>query len=213
MNNALERILATRLVGIIRMKQTVHGAEIARALADGGLTCLEFTLSGDTASALAAISAARDAHGSAVSVGAGTVLDAAAARSAIAAGAEFLVTPAVTLDVIEEAQRADVPVLCGALTPTECLTAARAGASLVKLFPARLGGPAYLRDLLGPFPWLRLVPTGGVSPENARSFLDAGAVAVAMGGNLAPEQAILAGDWASLTRAARSAVAAVAAAE
>ena len=88
-----------------------------------------------------------------------------------------------------------MPVVCGALTPTEVLTAVRTGADLVKLFPARLGGPGYFRDLLGPFPKLQLVATGGVGPENARAFLEAGAVAVAVGGNLVREQTVNEERW------------------
>ena len=102
-----------------------------------------------------------------------------------------------------------MPIACGALTPTEILTASRAGADLVKLFPARLGGPAYVRDVLAPLPHVRLVPTGGVGPENARSFLEAGAVAVAMGGNLVGERAVNEGRWAEIEANARACVDAV----
>ncbi len=112
-------------------------------------------------------------------------------------------------EVIEVGRRRDVPVVCGALTPTEVLAASRAGADLVKLFPARLGGPGYVRDLLGPFPQLQLVATGGVSAENARTFLDAGAVAVAVGGNLVSEQAVHEGRWAAIEANARACVEAV----
>ena len=207
MHGVVLEILARRLIGIIRMKRYHHAVEIAEALTRGGLTILEYTMSGE--GALDCVTAVRAALGDRVCVGAGTVLDATAAEAAIAAGARFLVTPAVVPEVIEVGRRRDVPVVCGALTPTEVLAASRAGADLVKLFPARLGGPGYVRDLLGPFPQLQLVATGGVSAENARTFLDAGAVAVAVGGNLVSEQAVHEGRWAAIEANARACVEAV----
>lgn len=204
MNDVLAAILAQKLVGIIRMQRYHHPVQIAQALARGGLTIMEYTMSG--AGALDCVDAVRSALGARVYVGAGTVLDAADAEAAIAAGAQFIVTPAVAPDVIAVCNRRCVPLLCGALTPTEVLAAVRAGADLVKLFPARLGGPAYVRDLLGPFPQVRIVATGGVSAENARAFLDAGAVAVAVGGNLVGAQAVSAGRWAEIEANARACV-------
>ena len=204
MQDTLQAILAQRLIGIIRMKRYHHPVEIAEALVRGGLTILEYTMSGE--GALDCVARVRAELGVRVCVGAGTVLDAAAAEAAIAAGAQFIVTPAVVPDVIEVCNRRGVPVVCGALTPTEMLAAVRAGADLVKLFPARLGGPAYVRDLLGPFPELQLVATGGVSAENARSFLDAGAVAVAVGGNLVSERAVREDRWAEIEANARACV-------
>ena len=207
MNDVLQAILSQRLIGIIRMGRYHHAVEIAEALARGGLTILEYTMSGE--GALDAVAQVRSGPGMRVIVGAGTVLAAADAEAAIDAGAQFLVTPAVVPDVVAVGNRRGVPVVCGALTPTEVLTAVRAGAALIKIFPARLGGPGYLRDLLGPFPKLQLVATGGVSPENARAFLDAGAVAVAVGGNLVNERVVQAGRWDEIEANARTCVAAV----
>jgi len=102
------------------------------------------------------------------------------------------------------------PILCGALTPTEALTAHEAGADMVKLFPARFGGPQYLRDILAPLPFLRIVPTGGVSAENARAYIDAGAVAVGIGGSLITAQAVAQADWDRITAGARAVVEAIA---
>jgi 2-dehydro-3-deoxyphosphogluconate aldolase/(4S)-4-hydroxy-2-oxoglutarate aldolase len=195
-------ILSERLVAIIRLAHYDRAVEVARALAAGGVRLLEFTLTGE--GALEAIAAARAALGEAAVVGAGTVLSAANAEDSLAAGAQFLVTPAVVVPAIEAARRRGAPILCGALTPTEVLTAHQAGADFVKLFPARQGGPQYVRDLRGPLPNIRLVPTGGVGPENARAFLEAGAVAVAIGGNLVAEQVVAAGDWGELTERARA---------
>jgi 2-dehydro-3-deoxyphosphogluconate aldolase/(4S)-4-hydroxy-2-oxoglutarate aldolase len=182
MSPVVETILTSRLIGIIRLKRYAHPVEIARALSDGGLRALEFTLSGD--GALQAISMARRALGQDAHVGAGTVLTPEDVANASNAGAEFIVTPAFNPLVVAASRERQLPIVCGAFTPTEMMGALAAGADLIKLFPARLGGPQYVRDLLAPFPNLRLVPTGGVSAENAADYLKAGAVAVAIGGNL-----------------------------
>jgi 2-dehydro-3-deoxyphosphogluconate aldolase/(4S)-4-hydroxy-2-oxoglutarate aldolase len=208
MMNTLEAVIQRRIVAIIRLEQYDRAVDIARALLAGGISVLEFTLTG--AGAHQAISATRAALGDAIHVGVGSVTEPAAAREAISAGAQFVVTPVLRPLVIKACQKLSTPILCGALTPTELLTAYEAGADMVKLFPARLGGPAYLRDVLAPLPQLRLVPTGGISAENARAYLDAGAIAVGMGGNLVPSQAVAQGDWPRITNAARECVAAVA---
>ena len=200
MNAALDAILTTRLLGIVRMKRYEHPAEVAGALAQGGFKALEFTLSGE--GALQAISAARNALSGDIHIGAGTVLTPGAVTEAAAAGAEFIVTPMVNLPVIAACQRLNLPIACGAFTPTEIMTATEAGANIVKLFPARLGGPQYVRDLLAPLPDLHLMPTGGVTAENAASYLAAGAVAVAMGGNLVSSVDIANRQFAEIARRA-----------
>lgn len=202
MSDILNDILTTRLIGIIRMKTFRHPVEIARAMLAGGMNVLEFTMSSD--GALDCIRAVRDELGDAVRVGAGTVVTAANAEDAIAAGAQFIVTPAVSLGVLDVSNQHDVPVACGAFTPSEIVTALEAGASLIKLFPARLGGPQYVRDLLGPFPNLKLVPTGGVSIENAPDYFAAGATAVAIGSGLFSEQIVADQQWAEIERRARA---------
>ena len=207
MSTVLEHILRSRLVAIARLEHYEKAVDIARALLAGGVTAIEFTLTGKGANE--AITEVRSALGEQMSIGVGSVLEARAAEEAIAAGAQFVVTPVVVPDVIVCCKAAGVPILCGAFTPTEALTAYRAGADLIKIFPARIGGPQYIKDILAPLPQLRVVPTGGVSPENARSFLNAGAVAVAMGGNLVSAKAVDAGDWEYITAQARAAVEAV----
>jgi 2-dehydro-3-deoxyphosphogluconate aldolase/(4S)-4-hydroxy-2-oxoglutarate aldolase len=207
MTPAIETILSTRLLGIIRMKKYEHPVEVAQALADGGIKALEFTLSGD--GALQAIAAARVALDWNIHIGAGTVLTPTAVSRAAEAGAEFIVTPVVNPHVIAACRRLGLPIACGAFTPTEIMTAVEAGADLIKLFPARLGGPQYVRDLLAPFPDLRLMPTGGVSAVNAASYLKAGAAAVAIGGSLVPAQAVAAGAFDEIVERARLYVAAV----
>ncbi len=136
-------------------------------------------------------------------VGAGTVLTANHARDAVAAGARFLLTPDVRPDVAAAALACGVPLVMGALTPTELSRAFELGAAAVKVFPARIGGPAYLRDLLGPFPGARLIPTGGVNVTNARGFLDAGALAVGAGTDVVPPSLVERGDHEGIGERAR----------
>ncbi|MDZ4718601.1 MAG: bifunctional 4-hydroxy-2-oxoglutarate aldolase/2-dehydro-3-deoxy-phosphogluconate aldolase [Roseiflexaceae bacterium] len=202
----VEQIIDQRIVAIVRLERYDRAVEVARALADGGITAIEFTLTGEGANeAIAACRAALDD----VLVGVGTVLDELAASAAINAGAQFVVTPALRPKVILSCKAYGVPILCGALTPTEALTAHELGADMIKIFPARAFGPAYIKDLLAPLPFLKLVPTGGIGPENARSYFDAGAAAVGIGGNLVAAKAVAAQDWAAITTVARSCVAAV----
>ncbi|MCI0356843.1 MAG: bifunctional 4-hydroxy-2-oxoglutarate aldolase/2-dehydro-3-deoxy-phosphogluconate aldolase, partial [Acidobacteria bacterium] len=165
---------------------------------------LEFTLTGK--GALEAISATRRALGDAAWVGVGTVLRPEEAHAAIDSGAQFVVTPAVRKAVIAACINRSTPILCGGFTPTELLEAYEAGSELVKLFPAQSGGPRYLKDILAPLPFLRLVPTGGVSAENARDYLAAGAVAVGIGGHLVSRQAVAAGAYEQITSAAQACV-------
>jgi 2-dehydro-3-deoxyphosphogluconate aldolase / (4S)-4-hydroxy-2-oxoglutarate aldolase len=207
MRQVIETILATRLVGIIRMKQYQHPVEVARALVAGGFKVLEYTLSGE--GALQSISQARAALGQEIHVGAGTVMTPTAVADAASAGAYFIVTPSVNFKVIDACHRHNLPIICGAFTPTEITSAVDAGAELVKLFPARLGGPQYVRDLLAPMPGLRLVPTGGVSAENAGSYLEAGAAAVAIGGNLVSSDLVTNRLFSEITARAKSCVQAV----
>jgi 2-dehydro-3-deoxyphosphogluconate aldolase / (4S)-4-hydroxy-2-oxoglutarate aldolase len=202
MTRVLEDIQATKIVAIVRMEHYAQAREIARALLAGGISLIEFTLTGK--GALQAIAAAREACGGAAVIGVGTVLDPRMATEAVVAGAQFVVTPVTRVEIIEACRTADVPIFCGAFTPTEALTAHEAGAEFIKIFPARLGGPQYIRDILAPLPQLRLVPTGGISLENARAYTEAGAVAVGIGGNLVSAQAVASGDWAQITAKARS---------
>ncbi|HMP41452.1 MAG TPA: bifunctional 4-hydroxy-2-oxoglutarate aldolase/2-dehydro-3-deoxy-phosphogluconate aldolase [Roseiflexaceae bacterium] len=205
----LDAITASRIVAIVRLEQYDHAVEVARALLAGGITAVEFTLTGSGANE--AISATRSVLGDHMQVGVGTVLDPAAASAAISAGAQFVVTPALRPAVIEACLAHAVPILCGALTPTEALTAHEAGADMIKIFPARSFGPSYIRDLLAPLPFLRVVPTGGISADNAHSYLAAGAAAVGIGGNLVAARAVVHRDWAAISAAARACVDAIAA--
>lgn len=203
----IDQVLRNKVVAIVRLDDYDRAVEVARALVAGGVNVLEFTLTGK--GALEAIGAVRSELGAAACVGVGSVLHAEQAQAAIDAGAEFVVTPAVRKPVIAACVNRDTLVLSGGLTPTELLEAYEAGSALVKLFPAQAFGPRYLKDVLAPLPFLKLVPTGGVSAENARDYLAAGAVALGIGGNLVPKKAVASGDFAQITAAAQACVAAV----
>jgi 2-dehydro-3-deoxyphosphogluconate aldolase/(4S)-4-hydroxy-2-oxoglutarate aldolase len=200
--SAIEEILAKKVVAVVRLNDYNRAVDVARALVAGGVTVLEFTLTGQ--GAIEAVSATRKALGEAVCVGVGTVLKAEDAESAIDAGAEFLVTPAVRRQVIATCVKRQTLILCGGLTPTELLEAHEAGAEMVKVFPAQSGGPNFIKNVLAPMPFLKLVPTGGVSPENARDYLAAGAVAVGIGGNLVSNKLVAAEAFDQITATAQA---------
>lgn len=176
--SATEAIRTARLVAILRRSSDVDG-DVAR-LVDAGVRVVEITLDADDA--LGAIERARGRGD--VTVLAGTVREPGQVDAAVSAGAEAIVSPVLSGAVLERAAALGTPAIPGALTPTEIETASRAGAALVKLFPARLGGPRYLRDVLAPLADVPLLATGGVDASNARAFLDAGAVAVGVGSGL-----------------------------
>lgn len=176
--SAVDAIRTARLVAILRHTADVD-AQVAR-LAAAGVRVVEITLDSDDA--LGAIERARGRGD--VTVLAGTAREPAQVGAAVSAGAEAIVAPSLSAAVLERAAALGVPAIPGALTPTEIETAWRAGAALVKLFPARLGGPRYVLDVLAPLRDVPLVATGGVDATNARAFLDAGAVAVGVGSAL-----------------------------
>ncbi len=188
----LSRVLSSGIVAVIRSTSSEQLVEVARALYEGGVDVLEITFT--VPRALEIIAAVRKALGDKVLLGAGTVLDPETARAAFLAGAEFLVAPTVNLDVIKLGNRYDKLVMPGAFTPTEILTAWEAGAQVIKVFPADIGGPAYLKTLHGPLPQVRLLPTGGVNLNTIADFLKAGACAVGLGGALVEPKAVQAGD-------------------
>jgi 2-dehydro-3-deoxyphosphogluconate aldolase/(4S)-4-hydroxy-2-oxoglutarate aldolase len=204
-DEVLARIRALKIIALIRADGIDSLVDCVRALGDGGIGAIELTMT--TPGALEIVArVSREFPG--ILLGLGTVLDAATARSGIAAGAKFIVTPAVRLPVIAACRREDVAVLCGALTPTEACEAWDAGADVVKIFPAEFFGPAYVKSLKGPFPNMEFLPTGGVTPETIGAFLKAGAFAVAAGSALVAPAALKACDWPSITARARKFVAA-----
>jgi 2-dehydro-3-deoxyphosphogluconate aldolase/(4S)-4-hydroxy-2-oxoglutarate aldolase len=196
------------VVAVVRLDDLSRAVPLTEALVAGGVRAVEFTFTNPDAAA--AITAAHEGLGGRALIGAGSVLDAETARVAILAGAAFVVTPTVSLPVIEICNRYGVATVIGALTPTEILTAWQAGATYVKVFPASLGGPRYLRDVRGPLPQVKLIPTGGVDAANAGEFIRAGAVAVALGSNLVDARSVANDDWPTITERAQAIVAAVA---
>jgi len=200
------QLLEKGALGIIRAQGAEDLLRITVALQEGGLNCVEITMT--TPGALRAIEETSGKLND-VLMGAGTVLDAATARQAILAGAHFIVTPTVELDVIEMAHRYGKVVITGAMTPTEILSAWEAGADMVKVFPADVLGPGYLRAVHGPLPQILLVPTGGVTAETAGEFIRAGAAMVCAGGWLVDKQAVANKRYEVLSERARQLVDAV----
>lgn len=207
MHVALTAILRSRIVAIVRLTNYDRVLDVTQALLTGGISVIEYTLTGQ--GAVVAIEKARTAYGESAIIGAGTVLTPEAVQDVSRAGAQFVVTPVLKRSVIDACHQQALPIICGALTPTEIQTAHEAGAALIKVFPARQMGPQYIRDVLAPLPHVRLLPTGGVNAQNIGAYLDAGAVAVAIGGNLVTEQSVAAGDWASIASQAAACVSAV----
>ncbi|MDG3006839.1 bifunctional 4-hydroxy-2-oxoglutarate aldolase/2-dehydro-3-deoxy-phosphogluconate aldolase [Paludisphaera mucosa] len=192
----LRRILDGGIVAVVRAESGEALVKVVEALADGGVTAAEITFT--VPDALDVIRDARRALGDALVLGAGTVLDPETARAAILAGAEYVVSPVVSLDVIRLCRRYDKAVMPGAFTPTEILSAWEAGADVVKVFPADVGGPPYLKAVRGPLPQIRLMPTGGVDLTTAAAFLKAGACCLGVGGTLVEPRAVAAGDFARI---------------
>lgn len=206
-SRALRIIRDCGVVAIIRRVPEDRIEALARALHAGGVRAIEVTL--NTEGALAAITRLAGAFPADVAVGAGTVMTPDEVTAALRAGAAFIVSPHTDEAVIAAARDAGAPVLPGAYTPSEIVRAWRAGAAMVKLFPASHGGPRYLREVRAPLSDIPIVPTGGVSLENAADFVRAGAEAIGVGSSLTPADRIAAGDWAGLTDLAARFVAAV----
>jgi 2-dehydro-3-deoxyphosphogluconate aldolase/(4S)-4-hydroxy-2-oxoglutarate aldolase len=201
----LQRIQNEKVIALIRADSSASLLDCARALAAGGLSLIELTMTTPGAIDLVA-QVSRELPD--VMLGLGTVLDADTARAGIAAGAKFIVTPAVRPEVIAACRQLDVPILSGALTPTEAVTAWDLGADVIKIFPAEFFGPAYIKSLRAPFPQIKFLPTGGVTPQRVGDFLKPGAFATAAGSALVSPVALMAHDWAAITARAREFVAA-----
>ena len=197
----LNRVLNGGVVAILRSPSGEMLGEVAQALLSGGVEVIEITFTVPRAHKV--LEQVADRLGDKILLGAGTVLDAETARTALLAGAEFIVAPTVNREVIQLCRRYDKMVMPGALTPTEVLTAWEAGADIVKVFPSDFTGPGYLKALLGPLPQVRLMPTGGVNLKTAADFLRAGACALGIGGALADPKAIAARDFAKIESLAR----------
>jgi 2-dehydro-3-deoxyphosphogluconate aldolase/(4S)-4-hydroxy-2-oxoglutarate aldolase len=184
----LRRVLDCGIVAVVRSPDSQQLVDACRALADGGVTVVEITMT--VPDALDVLRAVRKALGDRLLLGAGTILDPETARAALLAGAEYLVAPTTNLEVIRLCQRYDKLVMPGAFTPTEILTAWEAGADIVKVFPADVLGPAFFKAMRGPLPQIRLVPTGGVDLNTAADFLKAGACCLGVGSQLVEPKAV-----------------------
>jgi 2-dehydro-3-deoxyphosphogluconate aldolase / (4S)-4-hydroxy-2-oxoglutarate aldolase len=196
-----------RAIAVIRVPSYDLGIRLAEAVAQGGLTLIEITWNSDRPLQLIQQLRTQLPH---CIIGAGTLLTADQVQAAVDSGAQFLFTPHVNPALIQQAVAQNIPMIPGALSPTEIVTAWQAGATCVKVFPIQsVGGADYLRNLRAPLGDIPLIPTGGVTVANARSFLEAGAIAVGLSGQLFPKEAIAQGDWAAITQQVQRLVTAV----
>jgi 2-dehydro-3-deoxyphosphogluconate aldolase/(4S)-4-hydroxy-2-oxoglutarate aldolase len=197
----LRQVLDCGIVAVVRSPDSRRLVEVVRALAEGGVTVVEITMT--VPDALGVVREVRRELGERVLLGAGTILDPETARAALLAGAEYLVAPTLNLDVIRLCRRYDKLVMPGALTPTEILTAWEAGADIVKVFPAEVVGPAFFKAMRGPLPQVRLMPTGGVDLTTAADFLRAGACCLGLGSQLVEPRAVAEGNFDRIRDLAR----------
>ncbi len=204
------RLVEPGVIAVVRAPRADMLPPLAEALVAGGIVAIEITLT--VPDALGAIRATRARLGDRALVGVGSVVDAGVTRAALAAGAEFVVSPICRPELVPIAHAAGKPVMLGAGTATEAQTVHAAGADFVKVFPADVLGPAFIRALRAPLPHLRLVPTGGVDLETLAAFVQAGSVAVGVGSSLTTKPILAAADWPALTRRAAQFVAAMRAA-
>jgi 2-dehydro-3-deoxyphosphogluconate aldolase/(4S)-4-hydroxy-2-oxoglutarate aldolase len=188
------------IIAVVRAKQAAQVVPLCEALIAGGVIAIEITMT--TPNALAAIEEACGAVGTRALIGVGTVLDAQTCRSALAAGAEFVVTPICRTELVALAHQADRPIMLGAYTPTEAQLAHEAGADFIKVFPADTLGAGYIKSLRAPLPHLRIVPTGGVDVANVADFLKAGCAALGVGSSLVSAKILQESNWGELTKKA-----------
>jgi 2-dehydro-3-deoxyphosphogluconate aldolase/(4S)-4-hydroxy-2-oxoglutarate aldolase len=187
--DVFNRMITEGLIPVIRVSSAQEAVDVADAVKEGGVSFIEITMS--VPGAIDTIKELTKKYKDDIIMGAGTVLDPETGRAALLAGAQFIVSPTLNLDLIQLAHRYSAVVIPGAMTPTEILTAWNAGADMVKVFPAaQLGGPEYLKALRGPLPQILLVPTGGVNLQNAGAFIKAGATALGVGGELVDKKAL-----------------------
>ena len=206
----VEALIQRGAVAVVRLPDATQGVALADALLAGGVSAIEVTLT--TPGALDLIETLSGHAGGALMVGAGSVIGGPAARQAIDAGARYVVSPIFDPDVVATAHTYDIPMFPGAYTPTEIFRAYTAGADLVKVFPADTLGPAFIKGVLAPMPFLELMPTGGVTPENVGQWIKAGAVAVGLGSALVDPALLKSRDFATITARSRTIIAGIAAA-
>jgi len=183
------RMISEGLVPVIRVTSASEAIDVSDAIKEGGVSFIEITMS--VPGAIDVIKELTKKYKDDIIMGAGTVLDTETGRAALLAGAQFIVSPTLNLDLVRLAHRYSALVIPGTMTPTEILTAWNEGADMVKVFPAaQLGGPEYIKAVRGPLPQILLVPTGGVNLQNAGAFIKAGATALGVGGELVDKKAI-----------------------
>jgi len=199
--DTVRRIEACGVVAVIRLQDGSRLRAVVESLAEGGITALEVTMT--VPRAIELIGEIAPTLPAGFVIGAGTVVDPETARAAVAAGARFIVGPVFRPAVIEAAHAAGAAAMPGCFSPTEVLAAWDAGADVVKVFPATALGPGYFKDLRGPLPQVKLMPTGGVSLENAGEWIKAGAVAIGVGGALVDPKLVAAGQYSAITERAR----------
>ncbi|MDE2819245.1 MAG: bifunctional 4-hydroxy-2-oxoglutarate aldolase/2-dehydro-3-deoxy-phosphogluconate aldolase [Chloroflexota bacterium] len=194
--NVLDNMEKHRIVAIVRLDDLSTARHITEALVEGGIRAIEFTLTNPDA--VPTIAAMRKSVDERVAIGAGSVTTPEQVRAVADAGAQFVVSPVSKRDVIAACAERDLPAMPGAFTPTEIQQAWEWGASVVKVFPANHLGMRYIKDVKAPLPHLRLMPTGGVTVDNIREFLDLGAFAVGVGSSLINNDAVADRDWKRL---------------
>lgn len=199
-DQAIARIEDAKLIAVIRADSPQIAVQICHALYKGGVTVHEIALT--TPNAPQAIEQAIKELPEDCLVGAGTVLDAPSADAVIEAGASFVFAPNVNTDVIDATAKRGVLSVPGALTPTEIATALQAGAQIIKLFPATYFGPSYIKDIRGPLPGTKIIPTGGINLDNALTWLQAGASGLGIGSAITPKDRIEAQDWDAVAKCA-----------
>lgn len=197
----LEEILKRKVVAVLRVKESDKLKKIIEALAEGGLTVAEVTMT--VPNAIRLIETMSKELDKNIIFGVGSVLNAQVAEDAIKAGAKYVVSPIFKKEIVDTAHKYDVPAMPGCFTPTEIQTAYEAGADIIKVFPADVLGMAFFKGVLAPMPHLKLMPTGGVSLTNAGEWIKAGACAVGVGSALLDKDAIQSGNFAKLTENAK----------
>ena len=202
----VQRLTDPGVIAILRTDNSDKLLDAIQALVAGGIKAVEVTMT--TPAALKVVGQARAALGDKIAMGVGSVLDSETARQAMLEGAQFVVTPVVRPSVIEICNRYGAPVACGAMTPTEALTAHELGADFVKIFPAENLGPSYMKSILAPLPMLQLIPTGGVTPQNVPEYFKAGCAAVGAGSTLLTKDIFESANWPALSMRAAEFVAA-----
>jgi 2-dehydro-3-deoxyphosphogluconate aldolase/(4S)-4-hydroxy-2-oxoglutarate aldolase len=198
--DTIDIIRETGVIAIMRAQSSDQLIAAADAIKKGGVKAIEVTMT--TPGALSVIEQAKGRYGSDVIFGAGSVLDAETGRAAILAGADFVVSPVLNLELIKLCNRYGIPTSPGCYSPTEILTGWEAGADFIKLFPASFGGPSLIKAILAPLPQVRIIPVGGVNLDTAADFISKGAAALGVGSSLVNQKLLDSGDMDELTRRA-----------